>query len=101
MKAGEQILFEVKEFDQFFLDTYFNEELVAFTFDLDADLESLFNWNGIGNTGKIMLWLLFKIFNNPCANGIGNSGKNKIMFERCVMACYANALLAAAQTSPG
>ena len=45
MKAGEQILFEVKEFDQFFLDTYFNEELVAFTFDLDADLESLFNWN--------------------------------------------------------
>ena len=45
LKAGDQITFNVKNFDQFILDTYINEEITAFTFDMEANLESLFNWN--------------------------------------------------------
>jgi hypothetical protein len=39
------IKFELEKYDQLFYDTYYSEEAVAFTFNMDADLTSLFNWN--------------------------------------------------------
>ena len=39
------IKWEVNKFDQIMYDGYFNEDVVSFTFDMDADLTSLFNWN--------------------------------------------------------
>ena len=40
-----EIKFEVDKFDQFIYDGYYNEDIASFSFDLDADLTTLFNWN--------------------------------------------------------
>jgi len=37
--------FEVKNIDTFLADRYYNEDCMSFTFDFEADLNPLFNWN--------------------------------------------------------
>lgn len=37
--------FEIKQYDTFVADRYFNEDAISFTFDFEADLTPLFNWN--------------------------------------------------------
>jgi len=37
--------FEINNIDTFLADRYFNEDAMSFTFDFEADLKPLFNWN--------------------------------------------------------
>lgn len=39
------IKFKVNDFDTFTMDRYINEEASSFTFDLEANLTKVFNWN--------------------------------------------------------
>jgi hypothetical protein len=36
---------KIREFDTFLTDRYYNEEVLSFTFDFEADLSPLYNWN--------------------------------------------------------
>ena len=37
--------FKVKNFDNFLWDRYYNEDVLSFTFDFEADMTPLYNWN--------------------------------------------------------
>ena len=37
--------FTIKDYDAFMMDRYINEDAISFTFDFEADLRPLFNWN--------------------------------------------------------
>lgn len=41
----DSIKFDVRQVDQFLSDRYYKEEALAFSFDMDVDLEPLINWN--------------------------------------------------------
>ena len=36
---------KIREFDSFLSDRYYNEDVLSFTFDFEADLSPLYNWN--------------------------------------------------------
>ena len=36
---------KIREFDTFLNDRYYNEDVLSFTFDFEADLSPLYNWN--------------------------------------------------------
>ena len=37
--------FKIRDYETFNADRYFNEDAMSFTFDFEADLTPLFNWN--------------------------------------------------------
>lgn len=37
--------FEIKDYHTFVRDNYINEDALSFTFDFEADLRKVFNWN--------------------------------------------------------
>jgi len=37
--------FKIRDFDSFLADRYYNEDVLSFTFDFEADLTPLYNWN--------------------------------------------------------
>ena len=56
----EKIDWTLHTIKQFQFDKYSNEEVISFSFDMDAKLESLFNWN----TNLVFASLLCE-WNNP------------------------------------
>lgn len=63
------IKFNLIDFDTFVADKYINEDALSFSFDLQADLEPLFNWN----TNIVFLSL-------SCEYNTSKSDFNKVTF---------------------
>lgn len=71
LNKGEprDIKFNLIDFDTFVADKYINEDALSFNFDLQADLEPLFNWN----TNIVFLSL-------SCEYNTSKSDFNKVTF---------------------